>query len=158
MANIYDAIVIGGGHNGLIASAYLARTGQRTVVLEARNKTGGAADPSAPWPEPPDFNVTTYSYVMSLMPPTIIRDLNLERHGSNVVPSGPYYQAYPDGSSVKVYADDAAKNRESISKFSKKDADAIGEWDEWLRGGAQNNGPPLMSGPPKRGSPGLGAR
>ena len=156
MANIYDAIVIGGGHNGLIASAYLARTGQRTVVLEARNKTGGAADTSAPWPEHPDFNVTTYSYVMSLMPPTIIRDLNLERHGYNVVPFGPYYQAYPDGSSVKVYAGDAAKNRESISKFSKKDADAIGEWDEWLAGVAKIIGPLLMSVPPKLGSMAFG--
>ena len=62
--NTYDAIVIGGGHNGLTAGAYLARHGARTVVLEARHKTGGAADTSAPFPDHPDINVTTYSYVM----------------------------------------------------------------------------------------------
>ena len=53
MANVYDAIVIGGGHNGLTAGAYFARAGARTVVLEARNKTGGAADTSAPFPTIP---------------------------------------------------------------------------------------------------------
>ena len=75
MVNAYDAIVIGGGHNGLVAGAYLARAGARAVVLEARHKTGGAAATDTPWPEAPEFKVTTYSYVMSLMPDTIIRDL-----------------------------------------------------------------------------------
>ena len=116
MANVYDAIVIGGGHNGLIGRRVLREGGRRTVVLEARDKTGGAADTSSPWPEHPDFKVTTYSYVMSLMPPTIIRELQLERHGYKVTPFGPYYQAYPDGRSIKVYADDAKKNYESISQ------------------------------------------
>src|SRR3954470_14193551 len=81
MANTYDAIVIGGGHNGLTSGAYFAREGGRTVVLESRGKTGGAADTSAPFPDHPEINVTTYSYVMSLMPPTIIRELNLQKHG-----------------------------------------------------------------------------
>ncbi|HSL66783.1 MAG TPA: NAD(P)-binding protein, partial [Actinomycetota bacterium] len=125
MANTYDAVVIGGGHNGLISGAFFAKAGARTVVLEARDKTGGAADTSAPWPEHPDFRVTTYSYVMSLMPPTIIRELQLERHGYKVTPFGPYYQAFPDGRSIKVYADDAKKNFESISQFSKKDAETM---------------------------------
>ena len=80
-SNTYDAIVIGGGHNGLTSGAYFARHGARTVVLESRAKTGGAADTSAPFTDHPDINVTTYSYVMSLMPPTIIRELNLKRHG-----------------------------------------------------------------------------
>ena len=112
MANNYDAIVIGGGHNGLIAGAYLAREGARTVVLEARDKTGGAADTSSPWPEHPDFRVTTYSYVMSLMPSNILNDLSLERHGYKVWPMGPYYQAWPDGTSMKLYPDDAKKKLE----------------------------------------------
>ena len=69
----------------------------------------GAADTSAPFADHPEIKVTTYSYVMSLMPPTIIRELNLKRHGYDVTPFGPYYQAYPDGRSIKVYADDAAR-------------------------------------------------
>ena len=106
MANVYDAIIIGGGHNGLTSGAYFARSGARTVVLEARGKTGGAADTSAPFPDHPEIKVTTYSYVMSLMPPTIIRELNLKQHGYDVTPFGPYYQAFPDGRSITVYADD----------------------------------------------------
>ena len=84
MANSYHAIVIGGGHNGMIAAAYLAKAGARVVVCEARHKTGGAADTSAPWPDLPDVKVTTLSYVMSLMPDTILKDLEMERHGYRV--------------------------------------------------------------------------
>ena len=152
MANVYDAIIIGGGHNGLISGAFFAKNGARTVILESRDKVGGAADTSSPWPEHPDFKVTTYSYVMSLMPPTIIRELALERHGYKVTPFGPYYQAYPDGRSIKIYADDAKKNYESISKFSKKDADTIPVWDAWLSGVADVMGPLLLQVPPKVGS------
>ncbi|MGH2579390.1 MAG: phytoene desaturase family protein, partial [Actinomycetota bacterium] len=152
MANTYDAVVIGGGHNGLISGAFFAKAGARTVVLEARDKTGGAADTSAPWPEHPDFRVTTYSYVMSLMPPTVIHDLQLERHGYRVTPFGPYYQAYPDGRSIKIYTDDAKKNYESISQFSKKDAEAMPKWDAWLGGVADVLGPLLLQVPPPLGS------
>jgi phytoene dehydrogenase-like protein len=152
MANTHDAIVIGGGHNGLIAGAYLSRAGARTVVLEARNKTGGAADTSAPFREHPDINVTTYSYVMSLMPPTILRDLSLEKHGYKVFPMGPYYQAFPDGGAITLYADDAKKNYEGVSKFSRKDAETLPKWDEWLAGVAQVLGPLLLEVPPKLGS------
>src|SRR3990170_2859697 len=142
MANVYDAIIIGGGHNGLTAGAYFARAGARAVVLESRHKTGGAADTSAPFPDHPEIKVTTYSYVMSLMPPTIIRGRTLRRHGYDVPPFGPYYQAYPDGRSIKVYADDAAKSYASISQFSKKDAETLPKWEAWLKGVADVLGRP----------------
>jgi len=150
--NRYDAIVIGGGHNGLVSGAYFARSGARTVVLEARHKTGGAADTSAPFPNHPEIKVTTYSYVMSLMPPTIIRELKLKDFGYKVTPFGPYYQAYPDGRAVKVYASDAAKSHASIAQFSKKDAETLPKWEAWLKGVADVLGPLLLQVPPRLGS------
>ena len=126
------------------------------VVLESRHKTGGAADTSAPFPDHPEIKVTTYSYVMSLMPPTIIKELQLKRFGYDVTPFGPYYQAFPDGRSIKVYADDAAKSYESIAQFSKKDAEILPKWEEWLKGVADVLGPLLLRVPPKMGSMSLG--
>ena len=89
MSNTYDAIVIGGGHNGLVSAAYLARSGAKTLVLESRGSLGGAATTEAPWEDAPHLRVTRLSYVMSLMPPTIVRELELERHGYKVHPMGP---------------------------------------------------------------------
>ena len=151
-ANGYDAIIIGGGHNGLVSGAYFARDGLRTVVLEARNKTGGAADTSAPFADHPEINVTTYSYVMSLMPPTIIRELRLKEFGYDVTPFGPYFQAYPDGRAVTVYPDDAQRSYDSIAEFSKRDADTMPKWEAWLQGVADVLGPLMLRVPPHVGS------
>ncbi len=152
MSNRYDAVVIGGGHNGLVAGAYLARAGARTIVLEARHKVGGAAATDAPWPEAPEYQVTTLSYVMSLMPDTIIRDLKLEQHGYRAHPVGPYFLPFPDGRCIVQYDDDAAKNYASFAQFSKKDADAIAQWDAWIGGLAEVLGPLMMTTPPTIGS------
>jgi phytoene dehydrogenase-like protein len=152
MAASFDAIVIGGGHNGLVAAAYLARSGARTLVLEARDTAGGAATTEAPWPDAPEFRVTRLSYVMGVMPPTIISDLDLPRHGYKVFPMGPYYQAFPEGGSIKLYADDAQRNYEEVSKWSRRDADAMPRWDAWLEGLADVLGPLLLTVPPKLGS------
>jgi phytoene dehydrogenase-like protein len=151
-AGRYDAIVVGGGHNGLVAAAYLAKKGARTVVLEKRGKVGGAADTMAPWPEAPEFKVTTLSYVMSLMPDTILNDLELARHGYRSVPVGPYFVPFPDGRCIVQADDDANWNYDEFAKFSKRDADAIEQWDAWIGGLAAVLGPLLMTTPPKMGS------
>ena len=152
MAGAVDAIVVGGGHNGLVAAAYLAKAGLRPLVLEARHKVGGAATTEAPWPDAPEFRVTRLSYVASLMPPSIINDLDLPRRGYKVHPMGPYYQAFPDGRSIKIFADDARRNHDEIAKFSKADADAMPRWDAWMAGLADVLGPMLMEVPPNIGS------
>ncbi len=152
MTEAFDAVVVGGGHNGLVAAAYLARSGARTLVLEARGKTGGAATTEAPWPDAPDYRVTRLSYVMSLLPPTIIKDLQLARHGYKIYPMGPYYQAFPEGGSIKLYADDAQRNHAEVARWSRKDADAMPRWDAWLMGLADVLGPLLLTVPPRIGS------
>ena len=148
----YDVIVIGGGHNGLVSGAYFARAGAGALVLEARPRTGGAADTSAPFPDHPEIKVTTYSYVMSLMPPTIIRELKLKDFGYKVTPFGPYYQAYPDGRAIKVFASDHARSHASIAQFSRKDAETLPRWEAWLKGVADILGPLLLQVPPRLGS------
>jgi phytoene dehydrogenase-like protein len=151
-ANVYDAIVIGGGHNGLVAAAYLAKHGARTVVLEKRHKTGGAADTMEPWPdEYPGVKVNTLSYTMSLMPPSVRRDLQLERFGFKLLPLGQGYLPMRDGGSI-IQAEDDATTHASISRISKKDADAYVDFYAWIGRIADILGPMLMQTPPKVGS------
>ena len=81
-----------------------------------------------------------------------MRDLDLVRHGYKVFPMGPYYQAFPEGGSIKIFADDAKRNYEEIAKWSKKDAEAMPKWDAWIAGLADVLGPLLLTVPPKIGS------
>lgn len=156
MAEAHDVIVIGGGHNGLVAAAYLSRAGARVLVLEARSKVGGAVDTSAPFPNHPEFQVSTYAYSMALMPQFIVNDLDLERHGYRVTPFGPYYQAFPDGRSITIYGDDPKRTYESVSEFSRKDAETLPEWDRWLHELTEVVGPLLHQAPPNVGSRSFG--
>src|SRR5690242_6956820 len=94
-ANRYDVIVIGGGHNGLVAAGLLAKRGRRVVVLERRSQTGGAAITEQPFG--PDYKISSLSYVVSLMPPTVLRELELAKHGYKIYPQHGYFAAYPDG-------------------------------------------------------------
>ena len=119
-------------------------------MLEARHKTGGAADTMAPWPEAPEFKVTTLSYVMSLMPDTILRDLQLARHGYRVHPDRPVLRAVPRRALHRRSTTTPTKNHDEFAKFSKNDADAIERGSAWIGGLADVLGPLLMTTPPTR--------
>jgi phytoene dehydrogenase-like protein len=147
--NAYDVVVVGGGHNGLVAAAYLARAGLRTVVCEARPVVGGAAVTERPFG--PDYAVTSLSYVVSLLPASLVRDLSLERHGYHVYPQGPYFAPHADGRHLSL-PEDKATRREQIAAFSDKDADAIDRWEAWLDDLAGLLAPLLDEIPPKVGS------
>ncbi len=149
MVNSYDAVVVGGGHNGLVAAAYLARAGLRTVVCEARELVGGAAVTERPWG--PDYQVTSLSYVVSLLAPGLVDDLGLERHGYKVYPQGPYFAPYADGGYLQL-PDDPARRREQIGKFSASDATGMERWDAWMHDLASVLGPLLSEIPPRLGS------
>ncbi len=154
--NEYDVIIVGGGHNGLVSAAYFGRAGARTLVLEARDRVGGAADTSAPFSEFPEVKVSTYSYVVSVLPQHVIRDLELERHGLHLYPVWGGLVPFPDGRSIESHNDDLQRSCESISQFSKRDAEIYPEWQNWIRQAAAIVGPLLMQVPPRVGSTHLG--
>ena len=119
MSQRYDAIIVGGGHNGLVCAAYLARAGKKVLVLERRHLVGGAAVTEEIYP---GFKYTVCSYVVSLLRPKIIRDLRLAEHGLHIVPLECSFTPYPDGRSL-VRWPDPDKTRQEIAKFSPRDAE-----------------------------------
>jgi phytoene dehydrogenase-like protein len=120
----YAAIVIGGGHNGLTAAAYLARAGRKVLVLERRHVLGGAAVTEEVFP---GFRFSVCSYVVSLLRPEIIRDLDLPRHGLEILPLDGTFTPMPNGDYL-WRVNDHAKTRRQIARHSKLDAEAYDEY------------------------------
>ncbi len=120
----YDAVVVGGGHNGLTCAAYLARAGRRVLVLERRHVLGGAAVSEELHP---GFTFSVCSYVVSLMRPHIIRELDLVRHGLELIPLDCSFLPLPDGRSLARWGDKERTRRE-IARFSPKDAEVYPEF------------------------------
>lgn len=124
MTNEYDAIIIGGGHNGLVNAAYLARAGLKTLVLEKRHILGGSTVTEEIYP---GFKFTVFSYVVSLLRPEIIRDLNLPKHGLTILPLESALTPLPDNNYIYRDGDHYATIR-NIAQFSPRDAEAYEEY------------------------------
>ena len=129
VAEQYDAIVVGGGHNGLVCAGYLARAGLKVKVVEKRRTVGGAAVTEE---FHPGFRNSVCSYVVSLLHPQVIHDLELAKHGLTILdrPSG-YLCLLPGGAALQLPRDVAAAKRE-IAKLSPRDAESYAELDEEL--------------------------
>src|SRR3979409_1288562 len=109
MAKRYDAVIVGVGHNGLTAAAYLARAGQSVLVLERRHLVGGAAVTEEVFP---GFKFSVCSYVVSLLRPEIIRELDLPRHGLEILPLESTVTPMLDGNYIAAWADHDITRRE----------------------------------------------
>ena len=148
----YDAIIVGGGHNGLVAAAYLARSGARTLVLEARPKTGGAATTEAPWPDAPGLQGH----------PAVLRDVTAAAdHHQRPSARPARLQDLPDGPVLpglsRGRVDQAVRRRRQAQprrgrRLVEEGRRRHARWDAWLAGLADVLGPLLLTVPPNLGS------
>jgi phytoene dehydrogenase-like protein len=124
-----DVVIIGGGHNGLACAAYLAKAGLDVLVLEKRGAVGGAATTEEPWP---GYRVSSASYVVSLMPPQVVRELDLKRFGYEVSIITPdYFVPFADGTSLTLWGD-VERDAAAIGRFSQRDAAAYVAFDRYF--------------------------
>jgi phytoene dehydrogenase-like protein len=141
----FDCVVIGGGHNGLVCAAYLAKAGRRVCVLERRHVLGGCATTEKLWP---GYRVSTAAYVISLFQMPIIRELRLKEYGLEILPRNPSsFTPLTDGRSLTLGPDEALVQRE-ISKFSVRDAVAYPRYNALLERVAQVLEPALSEAAP----------
>jgi phytoene dehydrogenase-like protein len=123
-----DAIIIGGGHNGLVCAAYLARHGVKPLVLERRPLVGGAAVTEE---IAPGFRASIFSYLMSLLHPRVIAELELKRHGLEIMPCSDMLSPL-DGGDYIVFSDNVARTQVSFARFNRQDAAIYPEFDKHL--------------------------
>ena len=136
MAQRYDAVIIGGGHNGLVSAAYLARAGLKTLVLEQRHVLGGAAVTEELFP---GFRFSVFSYVVSLLRPEIIRELQLPRHGLDILPlDGTFTPLRPGDGPARGGGDylwrvnDHGRTIRELRRWSATDAEAYEEYGQLM--------------------------
>jgi phytoene dehydrogenase-like protein len=146
VANRYDAVIIGGGHNGLTAAAYLARAGRTVLVLERRHVLGGAAVTEEVFP---GFRFSVFSYVVSLLRPEIIRDLDLPRHGLEILPLDGTITPLDDDSLWRV--NDHGRTIRELRRWSRNDAEAYEEYGRLMVDMARFIKPILSVVPPDPG-------
>src|SRR5438552_2345019 len=127
----YDTIIVGGGHNGLVAAGYLSRAGQRVLVLEKNYKVGGLAITDEIFP---GYKYDTFGHHFGFFQPKILDDLDLMKYGLKVFPMPKSIRPFYDGKYAFESMTDPEKSQEQISQFSARDGEAYGEWMlMWLR-------------------------